>query len=221
MNNKEFSSRKLPVDCWNARLLTNAQYSETGLPLFECSNSLPLELISFKNASQSNDAHEWVHFYEKDERIELVWESPELWAERLRRFSGIISPDLSICRDMPLPVQNWNNYRNRTLAYFFAEQGFKIIPNVRFGAKDSYPFCFDGIESNKPVCVSTLGVLASYEDQKSFRDGFSEMLSLLTPCTVIVYGQMPAEIFGEYWATGIPFIQFDTDARKAKKRGNT
>lgn len=219
MNNKNFSARKISTDCSNARLLRGAEFSKTDLPLFECSNSIPTELVSFKNAAQSKDAHEWVHFFEKDVRLEAIWESPELWADRLKCFEGIISPDLSVCRDDPLYLQGWNTFRNRTLAYFFSRQGYKVIPNIRFAAKNSYPFCFDGIESNKPVCVSTLGVLASKEDRKSFKEGFAEMLKRLCPSTVIIYGQMPPDIFGEYQALGVSFMQFFTDAQKAKKRG--
>ena len=220
MNGKNYSARKIPTDVLNARLVRNAEYSQTGLPLFDCSDSLPTELVSFKNAAQSEDAHEWVHFFEKDDRLELIWESPERWADRLNRFKGIISPDLSVYRDDPIYVQAWNTYRNRVLAHYFAEQGFKVIPNIRFGAKNSYTFCFDGVEVSKPVCVSTLGVLTSNEDRKVFQDGFDEMMVRLSPSTVIVYGQMPAGIFGKYQVAGVPFIHFDTDAQKARKRGD-
>lgn len=219
MNNKNYSARRIPTDCVNARLVRNAEYSKTGLPLFRCSSTIPTELISFKNAAQSKDAHEWVHFYEQDDRLELIWESPELWVERLRRFEGIISPDLSVYRDDPLYVQGWNTYRNRVLAHYFSEQGFKVIPNIRFGSEKSYPFCFDGVEPNKPVCVSTLGVLSSQEDCKFFQDGFAEMMRQVSPNAVIVYGQMPERLFGKYRAEGISFIPFETDAQKAKKRG--
>lgn len=220
MNNKNYSARTIPTDCSNARLLKNAKYSKTGLPLFECSDVIPAELVSFKNAAQSKDAHEWVHFYERDDRLEPIWESPELWARRLKSFKGIISPDLSVYRDDPLYVQGWNTFRNRALAHFFSEQGFQVIPNIRFGARKSYPFCFDGVEHNKPVCVSTVGVLTSYEDRKSFQEGFAEMLKQLTPSAVIIYGQMPPDSFGKYQAAGIPFIHFVTDAQKAKERRN-
>ena len=219
MNNKNFSARRISTDCLNARLVRDAEYSKTDLPLFECSNSVPTDLISFKNSAQSQDAHEWVHFYEKDDRLESIWDSPELWADRLKRFEGIISPDLSVYRDDPLPVQFWNTFRNRMLAHYFSAQGFKVIPNIRFGAKESYPFCFDGVESNKPVCVSTLGMLVSHEDRKAFKEGFGEMLKQLSPSAVIVYGQMPSDVFDEYQSSGISFIQFNTDAQKAKKVG--
>ncbi len=217
MNYKNFSARRSPIDCVNARLVRNAEYSKTGLPLFECSSSIPTELISFKNAAQSKDAHEWVHFFENDARLELIWESPERWVDRLGRFRGIISPDFSVCRDDPLYVQGWNTYRNRVLAYHFSEHGFEVIPNIRLGAPNSYFFCLDGIEPHKPVCVSTLGVLASHEDRKSFQEGFAEMIKRLSPSSIIVYGQMPTDIFGQYQAAGIPFTHFDTDACKARK----
>ena len=218
MNNNEFSSHKPPKDCWNAHLLENAQYSKTGLPLFKCSESIPPDVVSFKNVSQSPDNSKWVHFYENDNLLELVWESPEFYTNNLRRFPGIISPDLSIYRDMPQPLQSFNNYRNRVLAHWFSEQGFNVIPNIRWGDENTYPFCFDGIEANKPVCVSTLGTLRHKEDRECFRRGFAEMVKRLSPSVIIIYGQMPADIFSDYQISGIPFSHFDTDAQKAQKR---
>lgn len=218
VNNHEFSPHKFPNDCWNAYLLENAQYSNTGLPLFECSEVVPSDVISFKNASQACDSNPWIHFYESDNLLELVWESPQFYVDKLKRFPGIISPDLSIYRDMPQPLQIFNNFRNRTLAHWFSEQGFKVIPNIRWGDESTYSFCFDGIEANKPVCVSTLGVLKHKEDRESFKRGFAEMVRRLSPSIIIVYGQMPADVFSDYQESGIPFIHFDTDARKAQKR---
>lgn len=216
---KNHSARSIATDCINARLVADAEFSKTGLPLFACSSSLPTELISFKNAAQSKDAHEWVHFFEQDIRLESIWDSPEKWAGRLNRFKGIISPDFSVCRDDPLYVQGWNTYRNRVLAYHFSKQGLEVIPNIRLGAQESYCFSLDGIESNKPICISTLGILSSKQDRKVFQDGFAETIKQLSPSAVIVYGQMPTDIFGKYQANGIHFIHFNTDAQKAKKRG--
>lgn len=218
MNNKEFSSRRLPTDCWNAHLLDHAEYSKTDLPRFESSNTIPSGLISFKNASRSENKREWIHFYENDQRLELVWESPELWAKRLQGFSGMISPDLSVYRDMPLPVQIWNTYRNRVLAHYFSQQGFQVIPNIRFGSEETYSFCFDGIEPHKPVCISTLGVVSSLEDRKCLKKGLTELLIRLSPNVVMVYGQMPSDVFLEYQNAGVPFVHFNTDAQRAKER---
>ena len=38
------------------------------------------------------------------------------YLEKIKRFKGVISPDFSIYRNMPLAMQIWNNYKGRTLS---------------------------------------------------------------------------------------------------------
>lgn len=220
MKDKNYSARTRTVDCWNAHLLKDAEYSkDLGLPLFKSASALPHDVISFKNISPFADTTKWVHFYASDNRLESVYESPEYWAKCLSKFDGIISPDLSVYYDDPISVQFFNTFRNRTLAYWFAKQGIPVIPNVRWGKENSYSFCFDGIEKNGAVCVSTCGVLVNKKDREIFRAGFDEMIKQLTPNTIIVYGQMPSDIFSRYLETDISFLHFNTDTQKAHDRG--
>ena len=47
MKNKTYSARRKPKDCWNARLLQNANYSEKWeFPLFPSTNTTPTDLGS-------------------------------------------------------------------------------------------------------------------------------------------------------------------------------
>ncbi len=223
MSKKYFSgcsARRAVPDCWNARLLKNASYSEAeGLPLFQSAKEIPGDLLSFKYLHVKADTSKWVHFYGNDNLIERVWESPEFWAESLKRFAGIISPDLSVYRDMPPKQLEYNIYRNRVLAHWFDQNGIPVIPNVRWADKNSYNVAFDGLDQNGIVCVSTFGILADSSDRKCFTLGLAEMMRRLQPTTVLVYGRMPREIFASYQQNGTQFIQYTADIEKAHKRG--
>lgn len=218
MNGKIYSTRQQVKDCWNAHLLQNASYSKKWeLPLFPSTNAVPGDLQSFRYINHTTKNSKWIHFYAFDEYLEDIWENPELWAKQLKRFSGVISPDLSVCRDMPFPQQLYNTYRNRVLAHFFAQQGIPVIPNIRWADERTLEFAFEGIGRNTTVCVSTSGMLAHTSDRECFQRGFNAMVKALSPSTVLVYGSMPTDIFSKYQNDGIRFAQYDIDTQKAHK----
>lgn len=221
MKEKNHSARQRPTDCWNARLLERANYTGAWeLPLFPCTNVVPIDLCSFRYVGPMTDSSKWIHFYGADRYLEDVWENPEIWANQLKRFEGVISLDLSVYRDMPLLQQLYNIYRNRTLAHWFSQQGIPVIPNIRWGDYRSYDAAFEGIEPNSTVCVSTVGTLVNDKDRLEFSLGLDAMMETLTPKTVIVYGSMPLDIFGKHGKGSTQFFQYDSDTQKAHRRGD-
>lgn len=220
MKGKNYSARKQPTDCWNARLLEYATYAgKLEFPIFPCANVIPTDLYSFRYLELSTSRKYWIHFFGSDQYLEDVWENPELWASRLNSFAGIISPDLSVYRDMPMVQQMYNVYRNRVLAHWFSQHGIPVIPNIRWADQRSYDFVFEGIPQNSTVCVSTSGILIDDEDRTAFRLGLDAMIKALTPQTVLIYGSMPLDIFGKYLNAGLHFVQYDTDTQKVHRGG--
>lgn len=220
MNNKRFSGRRPPKDCWHADLLRGAQYSErTDLPLFPASTHVPDKVVAFNKTTPFCDGNQWLHFFVDDCRIEAVWDNPEYYLSGIQRFAGIISPDLSIYRDLPIAWQFFNTYRNRALSFWFSKQGVPVIPNIRWGDERSYSFCFDGIEPHGVVCISSHGVLSNAEDRRYFSNGLDEMMARLSPATVLVYGAMPPDIFGKHHGQGTQFVHFESDVQRAHKGG--
>lgn len=116
------------------------------LPKIKTSNHRPQNLVSFSKAMSKswNDFECWVMFYEHDVRFERLWNNPKRYLSKLKKFKGIISPDFSLYRNMPLVMQQWNTYRNRALAAWLQNNGIELIPNVRFNDERTYDFCFDG-----------------------------------------------------------------------------
>ena len=72
--------------------------------------------------------------------------------------------------------------------------GLDVIPDVVWGTKKSFKFCFDGIPKHSTVAVSTVGVKAdkdwNNETDSLFRDGCNAMLKRLEPTTILFYGDM-------------------------------
>lgn len=123
---------------------------------------IPENLIPFSKAAYSADCAEYVHFYEHDMVFRDFLNNPEPYIEKLFKFLGIIAPDCSLYRDMPLVLQMANTYMSRSVGCYMQEQGLNVIPNVRWGDERSYlpgmtdiPFAFLGIEKHGIVSVST------------------------------------------------------------------
>lgn len=138
----------------------------------------------------------------------------------LKRFAGIISPDYSIHREMPLALQIWNTYRNRALSYWMQANGIKIVPNVRWGDERTYSFAFEGIPIHSSVAISTNGCIQDKLDRYYFRKGLEKMVEVLHPSAIINYSQTPSDIFSPYLKAGLPIISIENyqiTVRKAVK----
>lgn len=121
---------------------------------------------------------------------------------------------------MPLVMQMWNTYRNRSIGAWLQENKISVIPNVRWGDERTYSFCFEGIEKSGTVAVSTYGCIQGKENKDYFKQGLKEMVSVLKPKTIINYSYTPDTIFKPYQETGIEIIgienYLDTVRKKAK-----
>lgn len=208
-------------DVFHAFLVENADYDgRIELPVLRTSNLIPDRVITFSEAMAKNrsDYDVWVHFYEHDKNFERLWNNPKQYLAKLQKFKGLISPDFSLYRNMPLVMQEWNTYRSRALAHWLQENGIEIIPNVRFNDERTYEFCFDGIEKGKTVAVGTHGCIKRTRDKELFKSGLKEMVKRLSPKTIIVYGAAPEDIFKEYKDRGINIIPFESEFSKSRKQ---
>ena len=81
-----------------------------------------------------------MHCYEDDAAFERLWSRPERYLPILKRYAGVIAPDFSLYRDMPLVMQQWNVYRSRAIAHWLQENGIPVIANVRWGDRRTTQF---------------------------------------------------------------------------------
>ncbi len=199
------------TDVFNAFLVKNANYEgKYEIPKLKATSAIPSKVIPFSRAISSKEYDAWVVFYENDDKFIRVWNNPNKYLPILQRFRGVISPDFSVYRNMPLCMQIESTYKGKALGHFWQEHGIDVIPNVRFNDERTFEFCFEGVPKNSIVSVGTHGCLKKNIDKEYFKIGLSEMVKVLSPKTVIVYGVAPDGIFEVCHTNQIEVIQFDS-----------
>ncbi len=206
------SKRKSCKDVFNAFLVSVATYAGTyELPKIRPTYYIPNRLISFSKAISSKDNNQWIHFFEEDYLFERIWRNPKRYLKIIRRFNGVILPDFSLYRDMPLAMQIWNIYRSRAIGYWFQRNGIRVIPNIRFGDNRTYNICCDGIEKYCTIAVGAHGNIKNADDREIFLKGIDHVIRKLEPTVVVIYGFVPEKYIQKYQKSKIRIIQFDSD----------
>lgn len=199
-------------DIFRAFLVEKAEYEGVEeIPCIRTSNLVPERVIPFSKALKTNDYDQWVVFYEQDEKFFRLWNTPRKYLNILKKFQGVITPDFSLYRNMPLVMQKWSTYQGKAIGVWLQNEGIEVIPNIRFADERSYEFCFDGVEKYSTVAIGTYGCIKKIIDRSYFEKGLAKMIEQLKPQTIIVYGAAPDHIFGKYKEMGIHIIQFDSD----------
>ncbi len=206
------SIRKGCKDVFNASLLSNANYvGALEFPIIKTSSiEIPKKLIRFSKIFKTDDFDQYVHFYEDDVNFERIWRNPQKYLDKLKEFKGVISPDFSLYRDMPLIMQLWNIFRSRTIANWLIENGVKVIPNIRFGDSRTINAACEGIDSDSIIAIGSHGCLKSSIDKNIFADGLDIVIKKLSPKVIILYGSKPSYIFQKY-DERIKIIQYQDD----------
>ncbi len=133
------STRNGCKDVFHAFMVQNATYDgELEIPRIAPEITIPKKLISFSKAIGGTDYDAWVHFYEDDASFERLWNKPFKYLTILKRYKGVIAPDFSLYRDMPLVMQNWNIYRSHAVAVWLQSEGVPVIANVRWSDERTY-----------------------------------------------------------------------------------
>ena len=208
---KENCTRSGCKDVFHAFLVKNATYdSPLEIPRLKTELQKPQRLIAFSKAIHSADFDAWVHFYEDDNAFERLWNRPNTYLPILKKFKGVISPDFSVYRDMPLVMQQWNIYRSRAIGHWLQENGVSVIPNVRWGDDRTFELSCAGINRHGVIAVGSHGCIKLLSERKYFTNGLRYAVNTLEPTTIVVYGAVPDEVFIPYKDIGIEILQFDS-----------
>lgn len=199
-------NRILINDGFNSELAKEARFD--GLfqfPVIEPFNSLvyPKYLVPFSERNKiTNPKDAFVVFYEHDDKFVDIVRNPEKYIDDLARFAGVISPDNSVYRDIPLAVQIANIYRNRLIGSFLQRHGIPVIANIRWGDERTYypdlfgeAIAFSSAPKHSIVAVDCYGCIRGADNKEHFINGFLSMLDELKPEAVIVYGKLPDDVF--------------------------
>lgn len=159
-----------------------------------------------------------LHFYVHDRRFLPFLADPERWCSRLERFSKVIGLDCSVYRDLPLAEQIHSLYLNRAMDWCLHSMGKVVVPNVSWGDRRTFDFCFDGIEEGKTVAVSSHGACRDKTEKYHFLDGLVALLERLEPPSVVFHGPVfreAAELLSE---NGVRIIPMFSRIAKAHRR---
>lgn len=212
------SARKSCKDVFNSFLVANADYdSELEIPVIKPIYIVPNEVISFSKAIGSKENNKWIHFYEDDFLFERIWRNPKKYLPILKRFNGVILPDFSLYRDMPLCMQIWNIYRSRAIGVWLQKNGILVIPNVRWGDSRTIEICTAGLTPGGVIAVGSHGCIKDLANRHEFSSGFSQIIRRLCPSTVVIYGSAPSYLLDECSTLGINVVVFTSSISLSHK----
>ncbi len=152
---------------------------------------VPARLIPFNVAMRLNrvPANCGVHFYLDDYQFERVWNAPERYVEKLRKFSCVLTPDFSLYLDMPRAMKIWNIYRARLIGQFWQNAGVRVVPSLSWAEPESFEYCFDGLPQGATLAVARIGVESDPFCRYVWDAGFSEAQKRLAPAQLFFYGK--------------------------------
>lgn len=198
------------------------------IPIIKPQNmpSIPKEIVPFSLRNQAKEPSKAiVCFYEHDDKFADVIRKPLDYIEDLRRFAGVISPDNSVYRDIPLTAQICNIYRNRAVGSMFQRRGLRVYANIRWGDERTYesntygkPIAFLGAPENACVFIGAYGCTRGKDNMKHLKEGINAMINTLFPKTIIIYGPLPKVVLDKYQEK-TQIIHFDDWMTYKHKKG--
>ena len=166
-----------------------------GIPAMQATQIIGDKMARFMDWEEIDDPSQYICcFYYDDFKFIQAWRNPDKYVDRLRRFKAVVSPDFSLYTDFPRILQILSCYRRQWVGAYWQSLGLDVIPDVVWGDRKSFDYCFLGIPEGGTVAVSSVGVKAD-EDWNGktddlFRSGYAEMMRRLHPTTVLFYGDM-------------------------------
>lgn len=240
---KKLKTRKNIKDIWNAFMVKGADFSKSKFDIPFCPTTvdvdeIPSAIITYSEAKtiykkehrkDKNFKHDaFVCFYEDDQNFDGkrngIWVNSKRAYDILKHFKGIITPDFSTYQDFPIPFKILNTYRMRAFGYWYGTLcKKKIINNVRWGTKETYKYCFDGIPKNSIVAIGTVGGSPSkLKDRKRFEEGLNEMVRVLRPYAIIINGSANYPCLKNLEKQGIKIYSYPSrTASYFKSRGDS
>ena len=170
---------------WNIPLIRKQEINLSSVSLIACSDT--------RSGDNEVNRRNGVHFFVDDYRFNSTYACPERSLAKYSQYAFLLSPDFSTYADMDLWRQIESIAKNRWVGAFWQSKGLKVIPTISWSTPSSFEFCFDGVEHNSLVAVSTLGCRRRKVD---FMRGYRAMMEKLEPEAVICFGAPFTEMQG-------------------------
>lgn len=163
-----------------------------------------------------------VHFFIDDYQFMRLWNNPEAYVEKLKRYVCVTSPDFSPYGDMPHATQIFNHYRKHWVGAFLQANGVTVIPTIRCSSDErSLEWYLDGEPKNGIVIVSSMWTKENRSDEEREFDekSIKGLVDGLHPSKIFIYGRQEKDIERLYDGE-IEYIQSFTEKRWGAKNGN-
>lgn len=149
-----------------------------------------LFLQGLQNCS-SHDQHckdKIVHCFLYDRQLEPLYKNPRKYIPKLQKYYAVMTPDYSRYdgRDQ-FGIIN-ATYKNRFVGAWWSLYGRNVIPTIGWTNKDSFDFCFEGVEQGSIVSISTLGVHSDKYSTTEFLTGYKARREKINPSSIICLG---------------------------------
>lgn len=182
------------IDAYNLRIV--GEWSCAGdydMPTMVPVDSCPGDLIGFNYAmtTTKTPAHTGIHFFVDDYQFERVWRRPEDYTGRLGKFEAVLTPDFSLYRDMPMPMQMWNVYRSRAIGHYWQQEGLTVIPTLQWSTPDTYEWALGSLPAGGTVAVSRVGCRRDPIAQALWTQGMRAALEIVQPGRILLHGEAP------------------------------
>lgn len=183
------AERERTGDYYNLTICDRTRCIDDGYPLLSGTEYVPTDLLGFNYAkSDTKPEGKSLHFFLDDYQFERLWNNPQEYTPLLRKYESVLTPDWSLYRDMPLPMQAWNIYRARAIGDYWEREGLTVIPTLSWSDRESFSFCFKGIPKDSTVAVSTVGVKNDTQAWQLFKEGMWRAIQEVQPSHILLYG---------------------------------
>ncbi len=220
----QIKKRKGLKDIWNAYMTEGAMYDDYDILfcptrliaapklIYTWIEALKIHKEMYKkNRNYKIDAFVCFYIFDQyfDGKIKGVWADAKRALKILKHFKGIITPDFSTYQDMPFPEKIRNTYRMRAFGYWCGKNGLEVVNNLRWGTRETWDYCFCGIEKHSIFAIGTVGGSPRYlADRERFEQGLQEAVRRLCPHTIIVYGSANYPCFEKLREQGIRILSY-------------
>lgn len=222
-------------DCFNAFMLKGAAYTDEEYPIcdYRCP-IIPHKLVAFSEAKRIHRkamregratyfVNAFIHFYQDDKHFDgkrnSIWDYPKKALQIIKHFAGVISPDFSTWFGLPQPAKVWNCYRMRVFDYWLINLGVSVIYNVRWGAEETWSYCFDGVPTGAVIAIGTVASgIWQLVNRPFFIKGLYQLIQRLRPSRVILYGSDLEACMRPLQEKGIEFVAFPSSTASRFKR---
>lgn len=226
MKVKEIKQRKGFRDVFNLHMIKEAKLiTDLELPyISKYSGPAPTSLLNYVQKTNKPEKF-FVHFYLYDyyfDNSNSIWHGiskddsrKATFLDRLKKYNGVITPDYSIYKDMPLIMQLWNIYRTRAMYVWLVSNNLNVILNVRWGDYRTYKYAFSGIEKHSTLSVGSHGLIQDRDDRHDFMNGFKEMIRRLEPDCLVIYGPVTSDMKNVCDSYGVKILPFECEIKSA------